>query len=137
MAALIKKSLILFCMVFFLGVSNNTFAQHLFKVNEDIGGGGSSAQASQSDDSMVYIVGGAIIIGIIVYAVLRDKKEKTVEEDSTSAFNNSGDILQTSTLIKKNTDYKNPLPIDLYMGLQRISNFSEDRKYVFGLRMTL
>ncbi|HSL90606.1 MAG TPA: hypothetical protein VK870_14985 [Ignavibacteriaceae bacterium] len=137
MNAITKKFLLIFCLLFFYIFSNSTFAQHLFKVNEDIGGGSPSAQVSQSDDSMMYIVGGAIIIGIIVYAVLRDKKVKTVEEDSTSAFNNSDDIFQTLSMIQKNTDYKNPFPIDLYMGLQRIINFSEDRQYVFGLRLNL
>lgn len=137
MNVLFKRSLLLFCVLLFFGVSNNAFAQHLFKVNEDIGGGRPSAQVSQSDDSMMYIVGGAILVGIILYALLRDKKEKTVEEDSTSAFNKSGDILQTSSMIQNNKEYKNTLPIELFMGLQRNNNYSEERKYVFGLRMTL
>lgn len=137
MTTLLKKTLVLFCMLLFFGVSNDTFAQHLLKINEDIGGGGSSAQVSQSDDSMMYIVGGAIIIGIIVYAVLRDKKEKTVEEDSTSAFNNTGDFLRTLSLNQQNKNNDYNLPLEFFMGLQRINSFSEERNYVIGLRLNL
>jgi hypothetical protein len=137
MNTLVNKFLLLFCLLFFFGVSNDTIAQQLFKVNEDIGGGSPSAQVSQSDDSMMYIVGGAIIIGIIVYAVLRDKKEKTVEEDSTSAFKNTGDFLKTLSLNQQNKNNDYNLPLEIFMGLQRINSFSEERNYVIGLRVNL
>ncbi|MBS4035524.1 MAG: hypothetical protein KGZ85_13720 [Ignavibacterium sp.] len=137
MNALVKKFLLLFCLLFFFGVSNDTKAQHLFKVSEDIGGGSPSAQVSQSDDSMMYIVGGAIIIGIIVYAVLRDKKEKTVDEDSTSAYKDSDDFIRSFSLNQQNKNSDNKLPIDFYMGLQRINSLSEERNYLIGLRLKL
>jgi hypothetical protein len=119
-------------MLLFFGVSNNAFAQHSFKVNEDIGGGRPSAQVSQSDDSMMYIVGGAIIIGIIVYAVLRDKKEKP--KNDSASVNLKVDIPGKQLILNDDIQKCQPqIPINILIGMQNDLIRKDTKRYFFGL----
>jgi hypothetical protein len=134
----INKTLFIFCAAIVFIIAENSFAQQLLGINDEIGGGGTTTtEVNQSDDSMLYIVGGVVIAGIILYAIFRDKDEIKKETDTTSVLNGNNDlgtVIESGDSIKSSS-YK--LPVNFYFNVHRLNNFTDDRKYVFGLRFSL
>lgn len=119
-------------------ISSDIFAQSIYGINDQIGGSGSTqTNVSQSDDALLYIVGGVVIAAIIVYALTRDKKEKQPDKDSSKALLNLELFESDNSFISPTKKELNPLPVDIYFGLQNATHFINTKKYVLGLRLTL
>lgn len=130
----------LFALIIFLTaiISSESFAQSINGINDQIGGSGStSTSVSQSDDALLYIVGGVVIAAIIVYALTRDKKDKQPEKDSSKTSLNLELYELDNSVLTPSKKELNTLPVDIYFGLQNATHFSDTKKYVLGLRLSL
>lgn len=135
-----NSNLYLFALLIFLTaiIASGTFAQSINGMNDQIGGSGStSTSVSQSDDALLYIVGGVVIAAIIVYALTRDKKDKQPEKDSSNALLNLEFYESDKFVLTPTKKELNTLPVDIYFGLQNATHFSDTKKYVLGLRLSL
>jgi len=122
-------------------LSGKSYSQSVYGINDEIGGGSSGTpQAEKPDDSMLYIVGGTVIVGLIVYAIVSRSKENKTEVDSSSTDNMS--IIEKNSMLNANniniqegSDTK--LPVDLYLGMQKVNPVSNERRYLLGVRLAL
>lgn len=125
-------------LVSLLLINSNSFGQTVYGINDEIGGGGSgTAQVEKPDDSMLYIVGGTVIVGLIVYAIVSRSKEKKIEVDSTINETSSvdRDIVPLTLSIQEKTEQN--LPLDVYLGMQRMSSFTNEKRYLLGVKIAL
>lgn len=122
--------------------SPESYAQGFMKTNDNIGGDGVPAQTQDSggDNTTLWIVGGTVIAGLIVYELFIHKKESKKEEkqDSTSA---------ESLLIKNCINFASDapskrfreiqdIPVNLYIGFQKVDPVLSERKFIMGISCT-
>lgn len=120
--------------------SPDSYAQGLIKVADVPGGGsGSTSQSQDSGNSTttLLIVGGVIIAGIILYQLVikKDESEEGNKQDTTSSqsplqLKNTG--FETNAL-SESLRKMQEIPINLYIGFQKVDPLLPERKFVMGV----
>ncbi len=115
-------------------------AQGLMKIADFPGGSGGSTSSSEDTgggSSTLLIVGVVIIAGVLFYKLVIDKDEPKKEEKQDSTSEQSlllkSDQAFTSNVLSENLRKMQDIPINVYLGFQKVDPAVIDRRFIMGI----
>ena len=116
------------------------YAQGFMKINDNIGGNGvptGQTQDSGGDNTTLLIVGGTIIAGFLIYELVIHKKESNKEEKQDSSSNESR-LIKSRINFASDTEPESihkiqDIPVNIYMGVQKVDPALYERKFIMGI----
>jgi hypothetical protein len=122
--------------------SPESYAQGLMKINDNIGGSNVPAQTQDSggDNTTLWIVGGTVIAGVLIYELFIHKKESKKEEKQDSTTTESL-LLRSHINFASDTPSERfreiqDIPVNLYIGFQKVDPVLSERKFIMGISCT-
>jgi hypothetical protein len=116
------------------------YAQGLMKTDDFPGGGGGSTSSSEDTgggSATLLIVGGVIIAGLLFYKLVinKDEPKKEGKQDSTSdqSLLLRNDETIASNILSENLKKMQELPVNLYLGFQKVDPALPERKFIMGI----
>ena len=117
--------------------SPEIYAQNRVFADVPGSGGGTTGQSQDTggSSSTLLIVGGVIIAGLLFYKLVIDKDEPKKDEKSDSTSNQSILLKNNIYIQNQNTVLKEvqPLPINLYVGIQKIDSALREKRFIMGI----
>ncbi len=120
-------------------LSPDGYAQGHLRVNDDIGGGGTTGQTQDSggNSTTLIIVGGVVIAAILLYTLVLQKNKSAKESPQDSTSNQSILLKKQPELfsgpVSENLRKMQEIPVNLYMGYQKVDPVLPERKFVMGI----